>query len=114
MSKNDDIVEYKKYQRSAIPDDILDAFLEFLKAPDEDVKITYEIDVTGVEIPVRKVVTKSHKDLNQAIKLFEKLYPKYFDSMTIEKVKEIQSKNDDTKEDNLADRIKDAFKGGLE
>lgn len=112
---DEDIISYKKYQKTVIPDDVLNSFLEFLQKPDEDVKITYEIDhETGVEIPVRKVVSKTHKDLNQAIKLYEKLYPQYFDSMTTEKVKEIQSKNDTDEEENLADKVRQAFKGGLD
>lgn len=103
----------RKYQQTEIPQDILDTFFDYLETKDEDVKLSYDIDTLGQEVLTRKVVTRTHRSLTEGLKLFEKIYPQYFDKTTILKVKELEKKTGESEENNILDDVRKAFEGGL-
>ena len=69
-----------------VPTKVYHEFKKFLD--EEQIKETfyYTVDEEGSEKLSRHVVEKSKRDLKATISLFEKLYPEWFDPLTVKKL----------------------------
>lgn len=93
--------------RSKIPTSVYKEFLDFLNQENVETKLFYNIDEDGEEHLYRKAVTKSPRDLKAVISLFEKKYPAYFDPITVAKIKQLNSNDDES--NNVSNIVKDMF-----
>lgn len=103
----------KQVTGSAIPDNILDAFFDFLQSSNVTTKVFSELTESGdgklIEVPTRKVTETRPNDLKAALAFFSKLYPDYFDPATVAQIAKMKK---DSGEDDL-DKFKKAAREAL-
>lgn len=92
--------------KSSIPPTVLKEFYKFLDKEVIEHKFFYRYDEDGNKKLDREVIDKMPRDLKATLSLFEKIYPKYFDPLTMARIEKLSSK-DDT--DTLKKDIRDMF-----
>lgn len=99
-----------KFNGSAIPEDVLDAFFTFLNQNNTTTKKFYEVDEdSGDKIQVREVTETHQNDLKATLALFEKMYPDHFDKLTQERILKAQKDTGSSDAEELEKKIKDGF-----
>lgn len=93
----------------AIPANVLDAFFQFLEQQNKVVKRYYDVE-DDVKIETRQVVEERPTDLKAALALFEKIYPEYFDQLTIERLAKLRKDSGDEDLDKLKEAAKNMLK----
>ena len=92
-----------RVKSEVIPADVVNLFFNFLEQSNTTVKKYYDVE-GDVKLLTRQVEETRPNDLKSSLALFEKLYPQYFDQLTIERLTKLRA---DTGEDNL-DKFKEA------
>lgn len=90
-------------ESKAIPADVVELFFNFLEQSNTTVKQYFDVE-GDVKLLTREVHETRPNDLKSSLALFEKLYPQYFDQLTIERLQKLRK---DSGEDDL-DKFKDA------
>lgn len=98
-----------KVSSPAIPDDIVDVFFDFLSQSNTTVKKFYDVE-QGVKLQVREVEETRPTDLKASLALFEKLYPQYFDQLTIEKLEKLRKDTGADDMDKFQEMARDMLK----
>lgn len=92
-----------RVKSDTIPADVVDLFFNFLEQSNTTVKEYFDVE-GDVKLLTREVHETRPNDLKSSLALFEKLYPQYFDQLTIERLTKLKA---DTGTDEL-DKFKDA------
>lgn len=101
----------RKKIKSEIPEEILNMFFSFIEQQSKTTKKYYDVDPnTNEKLQTREVTEERPTDLKSALSLFEKMYPQYFDKLTIERIKRLNKDNGDEASDKLEDMAREMFK----
>lgn len=101
----------RKSNKSAIPKEILDMFFNFINEQSKTTKKYYDVDPnSGDKMQTREVTEERPTDLKAALSLFEKMYPQYFDQLTIERIKKLNKDSGEESHDKLEDMAREMFK----
>lgn len=82
----------KEIKSKAVPPDVVNMFFTFLEQSNTTVKKFYDVD-GDVKILTREVEEIRPNDLKSTLALFEKLYPEYFDQVTIERLTKLRKES---------------------
>lgn len=101
----------QKYKDSQIPDDVLDMFFKFLHEESKTTKKYYDVDpISGDKMQTREVTEERPTDLKSALGFFEKMYPQYFDKLTIERIKKLNKDTGEESQDKMEQLAREMFK----
>lgn len=90
MTKNK--LDPTKIESKAVPSEVIYTFFTFLEQSNTTTKKYYEVD-GDTRILTREVEEIRPNDLKSTLSLFEKLYPEYFDQLTIEKLEKLRKES---------------------
>ena len=82
----------------SIPADVIDIFFNFLDQSNTTTKKFYDVE-GDVKILTREVEEIRPNDLKASLALFEKIYPQYFDALTIERLEKLRKESGSDDED---------------